>query len=138
MFKLLIVDDEIEFSPIALLRHKFKEIEIYVAESGDEAVAKIPQIQPNLVITDWNMSNGDGSTVVRFCLDNKINPIIYTGGYEPEMASFKVPVLSKIEPNKLAHVIKTYFEEWKRRGKNGRENIQTVNCGRCRAVSDNA
>ena len=65
MFRILVVDDEV---PITILLSKILKREGYVVEtagSGEEALAKLPEFVPNLVITDLKMPGIDGIELMR-------------------------------------------------------------------------
>ncbi len=65
MFRILVVDDEV---PITILLSKILKREGYAVEtagSGEEALAKLPEFVPNLVITDLKMPGIDGIELMR-------------------------------------------------------------------------
>src|SRR5262245_9221618 len=59
-YKILIADDEPGLRTILALQLSEQGHEITSASSGDEVIQLIPQIKPDLVVTDIKMSPGDG------------------------------------------------------------------------------
>lgn len=58
--RLLLVDDDTDLLRLLSIRLRGAGYDIHVAESGEEALAKIPAVRPHLVITDLRMAGMDG------------------------------------------------------------------------------
>ncbi len=77
---ILVVDDE------AIIRDFVTEVledyEISHAEDGQDAIDKIPDVKPNLIITDIKMPVKGGEEVIRFAKEFDASiPIIVITGY---------------------------------------------------------
>jgi two-component system response regulator GlrR len=58
--RILLVDDDAGLLRLLSLRLRSAGYEVLTAESGEEALARLPQIRPDLVITDLRMGGMDG------------------------------------------------------------------------------
>ncbi|ABA87758.1 sigma-54-dependent transcriptional response regulator [Syntrophotalea carbinolica DSM 2380] len=58
--RLLLVDDDTDLLRLLSIRLRGAGYEVNIAESGEEALAKIPAVRPHLVITDLRMAGMDG------------------------------------------------------------------------------
>ncbi|MGE4543158.1 MAG: sigma 54-interacting transcriptional regulator [Pedobacter sp.] len=58
--RLLLVDDDTDLLRLLSIRLRGAGYDIHIAESGEEALAKIPAVRPHLVITDLRMAGMDG------------------------------------------------------------------------------
>lgn len=70
--KALIVDDEFGILKMVELALKPLDLEIHTAQNGREALDKIAEIDPNLVVTDINMPVMDGYELIKE-LRSKVN-----------------------------------------------------------------
>lgn len=86
MPKLLIVDDEIDVREFAKNFFKRRKIEVETAESGEEALSKLSNFNPDLIILDVRMSGMDGLEVLSKMREtgNKTDVIMVTGVNEEE------------------------------------------------------
>lgn len=82
--KLLIVDDETSIAELLAEVFTIEGYECAVAYSGNQAIEKIKNDQFDLVISDVKMGDGDGPSLMRHIVDNKIdlNLIFITGHSE--------------------------------------------------------
>ena len=84
MFKLLIVDDEIDIREIAAksFREKYG-LEVFTAAEGKKALDLIIQVKPDLVLLDINMRHGmDGIDVLRTLKEmNLFVKVVIVSGY---------------------------------------------------------
>jgi two-component system response regulator GlrR len=61
--RLLLVDDDTDLLRLLSIRLRGADYEVHIAESGEEALAKIPVLRPDLVITDLRMAGMDGMSL---------------------------------------------------------------------------
>ncbi len=59
-FRILLVDDDVDLLRLLSIRLGGAGYDVSTAESGEEALAKLPVIRPHLVITDLRMDGMDG------------------------------------------------------------------------------
>ena len=69
-YKILIVDDEKEISSICVATLKCKDHDVYSAENGQEAVSKITELKPDLLITDVKMPGMSGMELLKWTKKN--------------------------------------------------------------------
>lgn len=79
---ILLVDDEKDFLEIFSTKLKAAGFNIAEASGGEEAISKIKEIKPSLVLLDFNMPQMDGAEVL-----SKIKA-------DPEIANTKVVFLT--------------------------------------------
>lgn len=81
MFTVLFVDDEprVLRSIIRSLKGKLENCKLMEAQDAREAVILIRMVQPNLVITDWEMPGGGGRKVTSTAKKFKIPAYIHSG-----------------------------------------------------------
>ncbi|MBI3306897.1 MAG: response regulator [Candidatus Omnitrophica bacterium] len=65
MKKLLVVDDEEEIREFLKAFFEEREFEVITASSGKEAIEKLAQVQPQVVLLDVHMPGMDGLTVLK-------------------------------------------------------------------------
>ncbi len=68
--RILIVDDEPDIVKLISMRLKANGYDIATADSGEEALKKVPEFQPDLVILDVMMPPPNGFQVCRTLKDN--------------------------------------------------------------------
>lgn len=80
-FKILVVDDEIEFRDVYKIIFEDKGYETHVASSGEECLSIIKKQSFDLIITDLKMGGMNGIELLKSLKDNKISTevIIVTG-----------------------------------------------------------
>ncbi len=64
-FSVLIVDDEPGMLDVLSSCFADEGYNVYTAQSGSDALRIFPEIDPDLIITDVRMPNGDGRTLIR-------------------------------------------------------------------------
>ena len=81
ILKILIVDDEEPIRELLLDHFSQSHHECKGAESGGKALAMIPNFDPNIVITDFNMPKMNGIELLKQIREqnSKTNVIILTG-----------------------------------------------------------
>jgi CheY-like chemotaxis protein len=85
MPKLLIVDDENDVREFAANFFRRRKIIVVTAESGEEALMKIEQEKPDLVLLDIKMSGMDGvATLEAIRKTNQDLKVIMVTGKKPE------------------------------------------------------
>lgn len=62
--KLLIIDDEVEFTSTVSERLKIRGINVTDANSGTEGLAKLKEVVPDVVVLDLKMPDMDGIDVL--------------------------------------------------------------------------
>ena len=87
-FKLLFVDDELEF--LATIKEFFDELgfEVYTAHNGQDALLKIKEFRPNAVFLDISMPHMDGTETLRLIsgIDERILVVVVSGYASEELA----------------------------------------------------
>src|SRR5213078_790228 len=112
MSKLLLIDDETDVQYSFRRIFDSPEIELSTASSGEEAIERIPRVQPNLVVMDVRMGGMNGLETLRRIrqLDTKLPVIMMTaygttqtaieamklGAYDYLLKPFDVPKLKEI------------------------------------------
>lgn len=85
MAKLLIVDDEGDVREFAANFFRRRKINVVTAESGEEALQKIEQEKPDLVLMDIKMSGMDGvQTLENIRKTNQTLKVIMVTGKKPD------------------------------------------------------
>ena len=81
MAKLLIVDDEIDVREFAANFFRKRKLEVATAGSGEEALEKIKQDKPDIVLLDIRMGGINGITALEEIkkIDSAIQVIMVTG-----------------------------------------------------------
>ncbi len=79
MSKILIVDDDSELAQ--LLATKLQALgETCLAETGYQAIALLEKGGIDLVVSDYNMQDGDGGSLAHYCVNRQI-PIIVVSSF---------------------------------------------------------
>ena len=107
--RILLVDDdkEIRFAlaNVFQAKHKFTVVE---AGSGQEAIATLAaQNDFTLIISDFQMDNGNGDVIVDFLKNQKIDvPLVFfSGSQEIKSAEISAPVLKCFSKSEVFHLI---------------------------------
>ena len=107
--RILLVDDdkEIRFAlaNVFQAKHKFTVVE---AGSGQEAIATLTaQNDFTLIISDFQMDNGNGDVIVDFLKNQKIDvPLVFfSGSQEIKSAEISAPVLKCFSKSEVFHLI---------------------------------
>lgn len=107
--RILLVDDdkEIRFALANVLqaKHNFTVVE---ASSGAEAIATISsQDQFSLIISDYQMENGNGQVIVDFLKNQQVDVpfIFFSGSPEAKEAIISAPILKSFEKSEIFHLI---------------------------------
>ncbi|MCI5219917.1 MAG: response regulator [Candidatus Electrothrix sp. LOE2] len=79
--RLLIIDDEAEFAATLCRRLQLRNIDAVDAHSGEEGLARLPEVHPNIVILDLKMYDMSGLDVLEKIkdYDASIEVIMLTG-----------------------------------------------------------
>lgn len=79
--RLLIIDDEAEFAATLCRRLHLRDIDAIDAHSGEEGLARLPEVHPNIVILDLKMYDMSGLDVLEKIkdYDASIEVIMLTG-----------------------------------------------------------
>src|SRR5438309_6765667 len=117
MDRVLLVDDEADVQYSFRRIFDSPEIELSTASSGEEALERIPRVQPNLVVMDVRMGGMNGLETLRRIrqLDTKLPVIMMTaygttqtaieamklGAYDYLLKPFDVPKLKQIVTSAL-------------------------------------
>jgi len=79
MYRVLIVDDDQELALI--IQDKLKELgESVCAYAGYEAINILKLSRYDLVVSDYNMKDGDGASLAHFCVNQGI-PVIVVSSF---------------------------------------------------------
>ncbi|MES2803506.1 MAG: response regulator [Bdellovibrionota bacterium] len=113
--RILLVDDdnEIRFALARVFqtKHKYTVIE---ACSGIEAIATITsQDKFALIISDYQMDNGNGQTIVDFLKNQQVDVpfIFFSGSQEVKAAEIANPILKCFAKSEIFHLIE-YVENF--------------------------
>ena len=117
--KILLVEDEglvALYLKRVLIEHGFKEIT--VARNGEEAVIKVNELHPDLLLMDIRLGHGiNGIEAVRQINSTKSIPVIYITAstdqqtHNEAIDTNPLAILSKpIEPDELNEMIDSYFD----------------------------
>jgi DNA-binding NtrC family response regulator len=79
--KVLLVDDEMDFANTLALRLKMRALNVGIAYDGDEALAKLKEEEPDVVVLDLNMPGMHGMEVLAKTKEScpQVQVIILTG-----------------------------------------------------------
>lgn len=90
MAKLLIVDDEIDVREFAANFFRKRKLEVDIAGSGEEALEKVKQDKPDIVLLDIRMGGMNGITTLEEIkkIDSAIQVIMVTGTKPEENESY--------------------------------------------------
>ncbi|MDD5136478.1 MAG: response regulator [Candidatus Omnitrophica bacterium] len=88
-FKVLLVDDELDFQKIMGVHIKGWGYDLITASNGKEALAAVKDEKPDLVILDYVMPDMDGIKALRLIrqIDAKLPVIMFTAN--PDIKSIK-------------------------------------------------
>lgn len=107
--RILLVDDdqEIRFALASVFqtKHKFTVVE---ASSGMEAIATLmTQNDFSLIISDFQMDNGNGDVIVSFLQNQKVDVpfIFFSGSQEIKSAEISAPILKCFAKSEVFHLI---------------------------------
>jgi CheY-like chemotaxis protein len=79
MYRVLIVDDDQELALI--LQDKLKDLgESVTASAGYEAINFLQRSPYDLVVSDYNMKDGDGASLAHYCVNHGI-PVIVVSSF---------------------------------------------------------
>ncbi|MFH1209066.1 MAG: response regulator [Candidatus Omnitrophota bacterium] len=85
MKKILIIDDDEDYTKMLGLQLESKGYEIVVSNDGEEGFEKALNEKPNLILLDIKMPAMDGFTFVRRLKTNEVvkrTPVVILTGYE--------------------------------------------------------
>lgn len=84
--RVLVVDDEEKFRILSKKNLNLRGFEVEVAQAGEEAIAKIYNFEPNVVLLDVLMPRLTGNELVKMITDWKpeIQVIMVTANLSPE------------------------------------------------------
>lgn len=95
--RVLIVDDDmdIRFALTSVFQAKFN-LTVVEATSGEHAIQTLIQEKFNLIVSDLEMSNGDGLTIVDYLKEKKLDtPFIFFSGSKEIQAEDHAPYVLK-------------------------------------------
>lgn len=105
---ILLVDDERDL--IRLLKDVFRRFEPYIlyAHSGNEAIEILKSKSVGLIISDYQMADGDGGELLKFVrkIDTEIPFYLHTAA-DPQRIQVKAHNGLFEKPNGLKEIIKT-------------------------------
>lgn len=112
--KVLVVDDEEKFRMLSKKNLNLRGFEVEIAEAGEEAIAKIYNFEPKVVLLDVMMPRLTGDELVKMITDWKpgIQVIMVTANLSPEAEEeclrngAYMYIKKPVEFDKLAKVIK--------------------------------
>jgi CheY-like chemotaxis protein len=75
MYRVLIVDDDQELALV--IQDKLKDLgETVTASAGYEAINLLQRDSYDLVVSDYNMKDGDGASLAHYCVNHGIAVIV--------------------------------------------------------------
>ena len=86
MYKLLVVDDEKDILFFLKTYFSAKSFEVYTAESGEEAIRKVKEVRPHIVLLDIVMPGIGGIEALRIIreIDPAVGVIMATAIYDSD------------------------------------------------------
>ncbi len=79
MYRVLIVDDDQEL--VLIIQDKLKDLgESTTASAGYEAINILKLSRYDLVVSDYNMKDGDGASLAHYCVNHGI-PVIVVSSF---------------------------------------------------------
>ncbi|MEG0329416.1 MAG: response regulator [Longicatena sp.] len=137
MYKVLVVEDEEIIRKGLIFSTNFEKLDCLVvgeAENGQEGIAKIKELKPDIVITDINMPIVNGIEMIESTLDCGISVIIISGFNEFEYAKKAMKygvseyLLKPIDMDEMEEAIQHAIEQhnMKVQYENAKENKQHV------------
>ena len=100
-YRILLVDDEADLLSLWKVRFESNGYEVTTALSGEEALAQMSVINPNLVITDLRMPGIDGMQLFEAIRSrNKAIPVIIITAHGSIPEAIEATTLSRIGPAK--------------------------------------
>ena len=84
MKKILVVDDEKPISDIVKFNLTKEGYEVYTAYDGEEALEKVAEVEPDLILLDLMLPKMDGLEVAREVRKNHDMPIIMVTAKDPD------------------------------------------------------
>ena len=109
MKKIMVVDDEKSIATMLkeVLEDFLEGVEIIVSYSGNQAVEQIKSNKFNAILTDWNMSDGDGSVVLEYLSSIKSNiPVLINTGFSLPREEYKYDNIEVIDkPSNIMDVV---------------------------------
>ncbi|MFZ8933910.1 MAG: response regulator [Bacteriovoracaceae bacterium] len=115
MKNVLIVDDSVEILELIqlYLETSLNIKNIFKATSGSEAIEYLKTHQFSLIISDYQMPDGDGPSLYRYLKSNKIDtPFIFVGGDLPDHRDEELYLLHKpFGREELLKTIKAAMED---------------------------
>ena len=118
MKKILLVDDCIEILDLLeiYLEEEPMVEEIFKVSSGNEAIEHLKKHEYSLIISDYQMDDGDGASVFRFVKnDHGDTPFLFIGADLPDLSDWEIHVLPK--PFDKEKFLKTIREVSSRKNK---------------------
>lgn len=93
--KVLIIDDSLFIrSLVSDFLNKDPELKVIdTAKSGEEAIKKIPRLQPDCIILDLAMPGWDGLTTLKHIMHNFPTPVVILSAYSQEEADITLECL---------------------------------------------
>lgn len=85
MKKILVVDDEKPISDIVKFNLTKEGYEVYTAYDGEEALEKVAEVEPDLILLDLMLPKMDGLEVAREVRKNHDMPIIMVTAKDSEI-----------------------------------------------------
>ncbi len=83
--KILVVDDEKPISDIVKFNLTKEGYEVYTAYDGEEALEKVAEVDPDLILLDWCCQKMDGLEVAREVRKTHDMPIIMVTAKDSEI-----------------------------------------------------
>lgn len=117
--KVLIVDDDFDFSQLLAFDLKKKGYTVVSAGNGEEGLEKVKTEKPDLIVLDIKMPKMDGYTFVRRLKkddENKDIPVVVLTSYEPMKDMFQLEgvkdyFVKSVDMHELMKVIDSYLKE---------------------------
>src|SRR5438874_12917149 len=111
MGKVLVVDDEPSIRNLLRFTLEVEGFEVDTASGGKEALQKMSQKQPNVVVLDLTMPDMDGGTVLQRMRTAGIrSPVLFLSAYGAEEAQRRYHADAALEkpfdPNELVDEVK--------------------------------
>lgn len=117
--KVLIVDDDFDFSQLLAFDLKKKGYSVVSAGNGEEGLEKVKSEKPDLIVLDIKMPKMDGYTFVRRLKkddENKDIPVVVLTSYEPMKDMFQLEgvkdyFVKSVDMHGLMKAIDSYLKD---------------------------
>jgi len=119
VYKIVVADDSKTTHKVAELALKGEEFEVFFVSNGDEAIDKINEVKPDLVLLDVDLPQRNGYQVCKYINDNlkEISVVLLKGAFETidrsliEDLNYEDIISKPFDVTQLTSKVKEIFEK---------------------------